>query len=29
MEKEKIILTEEGLKKFEEELYHLKNVERL
>ena len=29
MEKEKIILTEEGLKKFEEELYHLKNVERI
>lgn len=29
MEKEKIILTEEGLKKFEEELFNLKNVERI
>ena len=29
MEKDKIILTEEGLKKFEEELSHLKNVERI
>ena len=29
MEKDKIILTEEGLKKFEEELSNLKNVERL
>ena len=29
MAKEKIILTQEGLKKFEEELYFLKNVERV
>ena len=29
MEKDKIILTEEGLKKFEEELSHLKNVEHI
>ena len=29
MEKEKIILTEEGLQKFKEELFNLKNVERI
>ena len=29
MDKEKVILTEEGLKKFEEELFYLKNVERV